>query len=131
MSSCACWGAPVKADWLVALVAAVAGFALVSWLLSLMRQQRAPPVAIQPPAAAAGPGRGRLSLAALGEGWPAVLGITREATPAQIEAAYHARVAECDAVRFAAGADDKDRQEARARRADVEDAYEFIRATRR
>lgn len=121
----------MKADWLVALLAAAVGFALVSWLLSLVRQQRAPPVAIQPPAADASPGRGRLSLAALGDGWPAVLGVTREATAAQIEAAYHARVAECDSVRFTTGADDKEKEEARARRADVEDAYEFIRALRR
>ncbi|HEX4389676.1 MAG TPA: hypothetical protein VH109_13705 [Steroidobacteraceae bacterium] len=120
----------MKADWLVALLAAGVGFALVSWLLSLARQQRAPPVAIQAPAGAAS-GRGRLSLAALGDGWPAVLGVTREATPEQIEAAYHARVAECDAVRFAGDAGDSAREEARARRADVEDAYEFIRALRR
>ena len=121
----------MKGDWLVALLAAVAGFALVSWLLTLVRQQKAPPVAIVAAASAAPPGRGRLSLAALGEEWHRVLGVSRAATPAEIEAAYHARLAECDGVRFAADAGAAEKDEALRRRADVQDAYEFIRPLRR
>jgi hypothetical protein len=121
----------VKADWLIALAAGVVGFALVSWLLALVRQQKAPPVAIASATPAPPPGRGRLSLAALGEEWHRVLGVAREATPGEIEAAYHARIAECDRVRFAADAGSAERDEALRRRADVQDAYEFIRPLRR
>jgi len=114
----------VKSDWLVALVAGIVGFALVSWLLSVIRQQRAPPVAIQSPAAE----RARLSLATLGAQWHRLPGVAPAATPAEIESAYHARLAECDRVRFGAETSDAHREEARRRRAQVEDAYEFIRA---
>ena len=118
----------MTADWLIALVAGVVGFALVSWLLTLMRQQKAPPVAI---ASAPPPTGSRLSVASLGEQWHRLLGVAREATPEEIEAAYHARLAECDRVRFAAGAGEADKEAARQRRADVQEAYEFIRPLRR
>ena len=121
----------MKADWLVALVAAVVGFGLVSWLLALVRQQKEPPVAIGSPPPATPASRGRLSLAALGEQWHQILGVAREAGAAELQAAYHARLAECDAARFAAGASEAQRAEAQQRRVDVEDAYEFIRPLRK
>jgi hypothetical protein len=120
----------MRGEWLVAIIAGVAGFALVSWLLSLVRQQQAPPVAIEHSPAATSAGRGRLTLAALGAQWQQLLGVAPEATAAQIQAAYHARLAECDAARFAAGASEEEKAQALQRRADVEDAYEFIRPLR-
>jgi hypothetical protein len=121
----------MKADWLVALIAAVVGFALVSWLLALVRQQKAPPVAIASATSAAPPSRGRLSLAALGEEWHRLLGVGREATPEEIEAAYQARLAECERVRCDADAGGAEKEAALRRRADLQDAYEFIRPQRR
>jgi hypothetical protein len=120
----------VKGDWLIAIVAGVAGFALVSWLLSLMRQQKAPPVPIQHSPVASSARRGRLSLAALGAEWHRLLGVAPGASAAEIQAAYHARLAECDAARFAAGASEEQKAQALQRRADAEDAYEFIRPLR-
>jgi len=116
----------------VAVVAGVAGFGIIWGLFSLIRQQRAAPVEMfKPEPRAPVESRARLSLTELGSTWHVILGVSAQATPEEIEAGYHARLAECDRIRSAAGESAAARQAAETRRAQVGDAYEFIRQVRR
>lgn len=74
---------------------------------------------------------GELSVSELGSTWHVILGVPAEATSAEIDAGYHARLAECDRIRFSPNATALDRQNAEARRAQVNEAFEFIRPIRR
>jgi hypothetical protein len=115
-------------DLAVGLGAALAGFGLVWWLLTVLRQQKRPPLDIRvPPARGDAP---RLSVSDLGSRWHTILGVSADASSADIEAAYHARLAACDRVRFAADETPLARQAAESTRAQVNEAYEFIRPAR-
>lgn len=119
-------------DLAVAAGAGVVGFAIIWGLFSLVRQQRAPPVEMFKTDSVSSIERdGKLSLAQLGRTWHTVLGVPAEATLTDIESAYRARLAECDGVRFSPNAAERDKQDADTRRAQVTDAYEFIRGAKR
>jgi hypothetical protein len=66
----------------------------------------------------------------MGRAWSSILGIPTDASGAQIEAAYHAKLAECDRVRFDTDASAASRRQAEQQRARVNQAYEFIRPAR-
>ncbi len=66
----------------------------------------------------------------MGRAWSSILGVPTDASGAQIEAAYHAKLAEYDRVRFDSNASPTNRQHAEQQRARVNQAYEFIRPSR-
>jgi curved DNA-binding protein CbpA len=70
----------------------------------------------------------RVSLAELGKTWHVILGVDAGATSDEIEAAYHARLAECDRTRFSSAASSLEKQSAETQRGRVNEAYEFIRS---
>ena len=112
-------------DWIVIGGGAAIGWGLVSWIIAMVRQQRAPPVPMGPearsaPTPAAAP-HGRISLAELGSTWHVILGVREDASLAQVEAAYRERVAECE--RGAGGA-------TAAARSRLDEALEFVRTLR-
>jgi DnaJ-class molecular chaperone len=72
----------------------------------------------------------RISVAELGNTWHVILGVPAEATAVEIEAAYHARLAEYDRIRFAPDETALSKQTAEAARARLTEAYEFIRQAR-
>ena len=121
------------ADLAIGVGAGVAGFAIVWWLISVFRQQKAPPVVIGPaPPAAAPRGTGHdLSVAEPGGAWHLILGVPPQASPAEIEVAYQARMAECDRVRFSADQTEADRQRAETRRRRLNEAFDFARSRSR
>jgi hypothetical protein len=104
----------------IGIGAGLAGFGIVWWLFNVVRQQKAPPVDMGQiaPASSARSG-GELSVADLGSTWHVILGVPAEATSAEIEAGYQARLAECDRA--------LDGQKAEARRVQVKEAFAFIR----
>ena len=106
-------------DWVVIGGGAAIGWGLVSWIIAMVRQQRAPPV----PMGAEAP-QGRISLAELGRTWHLILGVREDASLAQVEAAYRERVAECE--RGAAAGDAT--ATARSR---LDEALEFVRTRSR
>ena len=127
----------ILTDWIVVGGGALLGWGVVSWIINVVRQQRAPPVPMgtpgsraPPPApesasepAPAAPSSGRISLAQLGGAWHEILGVSPDASLAQIEAAYRERVAECERAAAAEGAN-------AAQRARLDEAFEFIRTLR-
>ncbi len=118
-------------DLAIALGAGVVGFGIIWGLFNLIRQQKAPPLDVYRTEASPRVDRAdKLSVADLGTRWSAILGVSATASAAEIEAAYHACVAECDAVRFSSSASSGDRQAAESRRAQINDAYEFIRTVK-
>jgi hypothetical protein len=112
-------------DLLIGLGCGLAGFGAVWWLFSVIRQQRTPPVQMHSIATRIEPRR--ISVAELGSTWHVILGVPAEATSAELEAAYHARLAECDRIRFSPNETSLDKETAEATRAQVNEAYEFIR----
>jgi hypothetical protein len=118
-------------DLAIAAVAAVVGFGVIWGIFGLIKQQRAAPLdmfKVEPRSSVEG--RGQLSLVELGRTWHVVLGVSAEATAEEIESGYHARLAECDRIRFSATASAVEKQDAETRRARVNEAYEFIRQAR-
>ena len=143
-------------DWLVVIVMGVVGWLVVSFLLNRGKPQgddaadrgarpdenadaefptmpRLPgsipsSVSVVPPTAVNT--AELLSLDEIGRSWQGILGVSVDASGAEIEAAYHARLGECDGVRFDSNADPANRLRAEQRRAQVNQAYEFIRPTR-
>lgn len=115
-------------DWIVIGGGAAIGWGLVSWIIGVVRQQRAPPVPMgaetraAAPTAAAAP-HGRISLAELGGTWHVILGVREDASLEEIEAAYRDRVAECE--RGAAAGD-----ATLAARSRLDEAFEFVRTLR-
>jgi hypothetical protein len=114
-------------DWIVIGGGAAIGWGLVSWIIAMVRQQRAPPVPMgletrSTPTAAAAP-HGRISLAELGRTWHVILGVREDASLAQIEAAYRERVAECERGAAAGAA-------TAAARSRLDEALEFVRMLR-
>jgi hypothetical protein len=71
-----------------------------------------------------------LSLDEIGRAWHSILGVSMDATGAQIESAYHAKLAAADRVRFDSNTSPANRRLAERQRAQVNQAYEFIRPSR-
>jgi hypothetical protein len=105
-------------DWVVIGGGAAIGWGLVSWIISMVRQQRAPPV----PMGAEAP-HGRISLAELGRSWHLILGVREDASLAQVEAAYRERVAECERGTASGAA-------TATTRSRLDEALEFVRKLR-
>lgn len=115
----------------VAVGAGIVGFGIIWGLFNLVRQQRAPPLDVYKTDTSPRIERsGKLSVADLGARWSSILGVPAAAGSAEIEAAYHARLAECDGIRFSSSASAADKQAAEIRRAQISDAYEFIRVAK-
>jgi hypothetical protein len=115
-------------DLAIAAVAGVVGFGIIWGIFGLIKQQRAAPVdmfKVEPKSSVED--RDKLSLVELGRTWHAILGVSAEATSEEIESGYHARLAECDRIRFSATGSSLEKQDAETRRARVNEAYEFIR----
>jgi hypothetical protein len=113
-------------DWVVLALCAVLGWVIVSWIFNLVRQQKSPPIEMQKYAAGASVKR-TLSFSELAERWHHVLNVPSEAGAAEIERAYHDRLAECGRVRFSATASPDEKRTAEERRDEVNRAFEFIR----
>ena len=114
-------------DWIVVGGGALLGWGLVSWIITVVRQQRAPPVPMgteRPATPAPAAPRGHVSLAELGRTWHVILGVSQDAGLAQIEAAYRERIAEFDRSAAAGGA-------RAAERSRLDEAFEFVRTLRR
>ncbi|TLY75955.1 MAG: hypothetical protein E6K43_03880 [Gammaproteobacteria bacterium] len=114
-------------DWIVVGAGGLVGWGLVSWLITVIRQQKAPPVEMHqgtPPPAS---GRALLSVAELGNSWHAILGVAADASWAEIDTAYHERLAECERTQLSSTGTASDKQRADFRRAQVNEAFEFIR----
>lgn len=118
-------------DLAVGVGAAVVGFGIIWGVFGLIRQQRAAPVEmfkVEPKSPLQNDAR--LNVAELGQTWQTILGVDVGASLPEIEVAYHARLAECDRVRFAPVASALERQIAEMRRAHINEAHEFIRSIR-
>jgi len=117
----------------ILLVGALVGWFAVSLVITLVRQQRAPPVilhsesheVLSEDARVKGP-----SLREIAATWHSTLHIRSDSSVDEIEAAYHQRIAECDAVRFSKSAGSNERQEAERQRVILDEAYNFIRTSR-
>ena len=117
----------------ILVAAALVGWFVVSLVINVVRQQRQPPVVLhgeplQVPSEDArvkGP-----SLREIAATWHSTLHIGSDASVDEIEAAYHQRIAECDAVRFSKSAGSNERQEAERQRVMLDEAYNFIRTSR-
>jgi hypothetical protein len=115
-------------DLAIAAVAGVVGFGIIWGIFGLIKQQRAAPVdmfKVEPSSSVEG--RDKLSLVELGRTWHVILGVSAEATSEEIESGYHARLGECDQIRFSATGSAVEKQDAETRRGRVNEAYEFIR----
>jgi hypothetical protein len=105
----------------------------VSWVITLVRQQRAPPVTLHgdPRPVGADDTRERTpSLQEIAASWQNLLQVRGDANIEEIAAAYHQRLAECDQVRFSATAGSAERQAAERQRTLIDEAYNFIRTSR-
>ncbi len=115
-------------EWVVVVGGALVGFGVVSWILTVMEQQKRPPVSMDTQTTLMRiPDAPQSRAAGVNDNWHTILGVSAEATAAEIESAYHARLAECDRVLFDSKASVSDRQSAEARRTEVSSAFEFIR----
>lgn len=115
------------------LLGALAGWFAVSLVITLVRQQREPPVILHCESHELPSEDARVKRPSLGEiaaTWHAALRIRTDASVDEIEAAYHQRIAECDAVRFSKSAGSYERQEAERQRVMIEEAYNFIRTSK-
>lgn len=123
-------------EWVVVVAAAVAGWWAVSWVFDRNKRLAAPE---QPPdrseSASRSPDLGppvvsSLAFTELAERWSSILGVSQDSSVTEIEQAYHAALAECDRLRFAASSTPEQVQRATQRRAEVDAAYEFARIAR-
>lgn len=108
----------------------VVGWLAVSWVITIVRQQRAPSVIVLPESRPSPSEAARSkdpSLSQLADTWHTLLRVGADASVGEIEAAYHERIAECDRIRFARDAADAERKEAEQNRSNIEEAYAFIR----
>lgn len=119
-------------DLAVGFGAAVIGFGIIWGVFGLIRQQKAAPVEMfKDEQKMSSDSRGKVSLAELGRTWHVTLGVDVAATADEIEAAYHARLAECDRIWFSSPENAVEKQNAEIRRVQVNEAYDFIRSVRR
>ena len=115
----------------VLLACALVGWFAVSWLITIVRQQREPPLILHGDSQQAGSEEVKApSLRELAETWHTVLRVRNDAGVDEIEAAYHRRIAECDGVRFSGGVGSVERREAERERLRIDEAYNFIRTSR-
>ena len=116
-------------DWGVVGGFGLLGWAVVSWLIKVVRQQRAPSVVLGHEKKDATPEamRSLPSLSELGNTWHKILGVSADATTLEIENAYHKCLGECDRIRFSPTEAESDRRNAEQRRLQVNEAFEFIR----
>ena len=117
----------------VLLAAALVGWLAVSWVITIVRQQREPPAILHRESQQVLSEDARLkgpNLREIAETWPTVLRVRNNASVDEIEAAYHQRIAECDRVRFSMSAGSTQRQEAERQRFTIDEAYSFIRTSR-
>jgi hypothetical protein len=120
-------------ELVILLAGGLVGWLAVSWVITIVRQQRAPPFVIlpkSPQSALETAGSKSPSLAELGDTWHTLLQVRADASVEEIEAAYHERIAECDRTRFAQNVGVMDRQDAERRRSKIDEAYAFIRTVR-
>ena len=113
--------------------AALVGWFAVSLVINVVRQQRQPPVILHGESLRVPSEDARVrgpSLRELAETWHTVLRVRSDASVAEIETAYHQRIAECDAVRYAKTSGSEQRQEAERQRFMTDEAYNFIRTSR-
>jgi hypothetical protein len=117
----------------ILLAGALAGWLAVSWVMTIVRQQREAPVIVLPESretqskdAISNP----VSLREVAETWHTVLQVRPDASVEEIKAAYYARIMECDRVRFSKNLGNGERQEAERRRLRIDEAYNFIRTSR-
>ena len=113
--------------------AAFVGWFAVSFVINVVRQQRQPPIvlhgeSLQVPREDAH--LKRPSLREIAETWHTVLRVRNDASLDEIETAYHRRIAECDAARYAKNLASDERQEAERQRFVIDEAYNFIRTSR-
>jgi hypothetical protein len=119
----------------ILVAGALLGWLAVSFVITVVRQQREPPVVLQggstrSPAEEAG--TRRVSLRQLAETWHTVLGVQSDASLEQIEAAYHQRIAECERAGASQPTAGVGKEEgAEQQRFLIEEAYGFIRTSRR
>jgi hypothetical protein len=115
----------------VLLACALVGWFAVSWVITIVRQQRQPPLILHGDSQQARPEEVRApSLRELAETWHTVLRVRSDAGVDEVEAAYHLRIAECDGVRFSEGVGSVERREAERERLRIDEAYNFIRTSR-
>ena len=117
----------------VLLAAAVAGWLVVSWVITIVRQQRGPPVILHRESHQVAEESARVkrpSLREIAETWHTVLRVRNDASVDEIEAAYHQRIVECDGIRFSERVGSSERQEAERQRVTIDEAYNFIRTSR-
>jgi preprotein translocase subunit Sec63 len=120
-------------DWLVVIVMAVVGWLIVSYVLKRLKPSQS--VDDRPMPVPAERSTPRLPAPAS----PADIGarpgllsleVSSDASATQIESAYHAKLAHCDRIRFAVDATPENTRLAEERRAQICQAYEFIRPLR-
>ena len=142
-------------NWMVLVACALIGWLLVSFLFRKKPDrdsQDLPPASIPPPrpaSAAPRPSAGRtappprpapppgaaggstnLSVTFLSLKWHELLGVTQDASDAEIDAAYYAIIAEFDRLAFDRNATDEQKHAALGRRQGAAEAWQFIRAAR-
>lgn len=115
-------------DIAIVAVCAAAGWAIVSWLFNVVRQQKAPPVPMEHTRSSR-MGSEDMSLAELGRQWHLILGVSPGAEAAAVEHAYRERLAECAQLGLATSATAEQKSEAEKRRRRITQAFEFIRPT--
>ena len=118
---------------LVLIAAALVGWFAVSFVINVVRQQRQPPVILHGESLQGVPAAARVkgpSLREIAATWHTVLRVRNDASVEEIEAAYHRRIAECDAVRYSNSSASDERQEAERQRFTIDEAYNFIRTSR-
>ena len=117
----------------VLLTAAVVGWLAVTWVITVVRQQREPPIILHRESQQVVSEVGRVkgpSLQEIAETWHTVLRVRNDASVDEIEAAYHQRIGECDRVRFSKNVGSTERQETERQRVTIDEAYNFIRTSR-
>lgn len=117
----------------ILLAGGLAGWLAVSWVITVVRQQREAPVIVLPESretqakdAISKP----VSLREVADTWHTLLQVRPDASVEEIKAAYCARITECDQVRFSKNRGNAERQEAERQRLRIDEAYNFIRTSR-
>ena len=119
-------------DWIVVLVGGIIGWGLVSLVSHLIRQQKQQPVemygGVSTPSIPTAPDA--RAEAKIDSSWHEILNVPEQASAREIEDAYHLKIADCDRIRFSTTESPEARRNAETRRAQVNDAYGYIRPLR-
>lgn len=117
-----------RLDWGIVLVGGIVGWTVVAWSITVIRQQKRPPLNTSDELEqTSAPRSESLGVVELASHWASILGTTKDASAEDIDTAYHARIAECDRIRFTPNVSSEDKQGAEQRRVQIEQAFEFIR----